>query len=186
MNSQSTQALLNAQLKTYPLAQLEDIYKVLHQAIFGVRHSPEQKKGVAEWLAHEWQLPSSLKPGPLAEALGPDWLRLHLRPYQAQGGQMAPLLDCLLDGAQARGDDAAGMQAAWEVWREMAHKKSLIERFPPRQVDLFGQAFARRGWAASPHSAEYIRHYQPCYRVLRQSLAQQLCAAQGLGLEIAR
>ncbi len=176
------QTLIEAHLARYPIMRLLDVYRLLHQATFGSPHSRDETSQ-REWLQHQWDTNPPAQDGPLLESVsqGETWLRLHLRPYRALGGAFDPLLTATLQSAAAQGGEPGIMQTYWDAFREMLSASTdLSEQFPPREARLLGQARAAQHFPAEPHSPEFIRAYQPVYRVLRAQHARDLLQNQNI------
>ncbi len=180
----TVQTWLAHHLKRYPEARLTDLYKYLHQACFGSSESISQPANTEDWLAYQWkELPANN--APLLEGIGDNWVRLHLHPYQHSGGEFAPLLQAVLESAQAKTQATDQMAAAWEAFGAwVATEKKWSVQFPAREVRLFGQVYAAQQWAITQHSPQFIRTYHPIYRLLTRHHAQTLCQTQGLPVKI--
>jgi hypothetical protein len=174
-----TQTLLEAHLQRYPEAHLSDVYRLLHQAVFGSGEAITKKKSTLEWLEHEWSINPPKADAPILESVSPQdaLVRLHLRPYRAAGGSMEALLEATLK-RDAQGS-AAQMAESWGIFTTLA-AKNYAERFPAREVRLYGQVYAAQNWPNVPHSPEYIRAYHPAYRVLTLAGARELLGKQGI------
>ncbi len=178
----SIQTLIAAHLTRYPVMELLDVYRLLHQATFGSPHSADEGSQ-REWTRHEWDTNPPAKDSPLLESVSPDetWLRLHLRPYRAAGGAFDPLLTATLGSAAAHGGQAETLDAYWDALQELISASAdLSARFAMREVVLFGQAHAAQHFPAEQHSPAFIDAYRPAYRVLHGSLARDLLTQQGL------
>src|SRR5690242_20431952 len=91
-------ALIQTHAQRYPEIDILDIYKLLHQAVFGPGHAlttSKNKNAAREWLDRESGL---LQPGlnePFVENIHPDGalVRVHLGPYMASHGKLDKLMD---------------------------------------------------------------------------------------------
>lgn len=169
------QDLLQTHLARYPEMRLSDVYRLLHQALFGSGEAVSNKKSTREWLEHEWRINPPAQNAPLLEALNSQWTRLYLCPYQAAGGQLDPLLEAVLRVGKLAKPPSSHMDAAWG---EFATTQGNF--FPAREVALFGRVYAAQGWPNILHSPEYIRAYRPAYRLLTTDEAHAILGLQGI------
>lgn len=181
-------ALIQTHMARYPKSQIADVYKLVHQSVFGSSHAVAKKNYLNDWLEFEF---THTRPAPadfLAESIsvGGDWVRLHLRPYLAQGGQAAPLAEAMRQTVKANGGSADLMEARWQVVKELVRLGHLRgETFTERETHLFGTAYAVRGWAVCHHSPAYLSTYFPKYFILTWAEADKLCKKQQIVLSLA-
>lgn len=181
-------ALIQAQIARYPASGMVDIYKLLHQATFGPGHAVASKKAAREWLEQEAKQAGQPLEEPLVESVHPEGhiVRVHLRPYLGQGGQLKWLLDAFVRSAEAISGDPALMAARWRAFLELCQGEGpLAGEFPLRQMELFGAARAAEHWPAVQHSPAYNAVYRPRYRVLVAGEASALCERLGVPFAIA-
>src|SRR4051812_2895056 len=103
MSDEQVAALILTHVQRYAEIDILDIYKLLHQAVFGPGHAVKNAKPAREWLERETQI---LQPGPvqlLLENIHPDQalVRLHLRPYLAMKGSLGKLLDSFVESSKS-------------------------------------------------------------------------------------
>jgi hypothetical protein len=175
-------------VRRYPELDVIDVYRLLHQAAFGVGSRIPNRKAAREWLDHEAELARQRPISPtgenvLAESVHPagEIVRVYLQPYQAKGGSMAALLDAYMKSGEVPPGDPQVMSAWWSEFADMvAPGGALVGRFEPRVIALTGRMRVGEGWPASPHSPGYLAHYQPYYRVLTRDHAEVLFKQQGI------
>lgn len=184
MSHDLVRSLILTHVQRYPEMRLSDVYRLLHQSVFGTAEAVSKKKSTHDWLKHEFDLAAPLEPMTLLESISPDGslVRLHLRPYRALGGKIAPLLEAIQNTAAAVKGSEAQIKERWEIFAEMAAHE-LAEKFPLHEVRLFGKVYEDRHWAVAQHSPEYLRAYKPLYRVLTFEEAQRLCAKQKIAVD---
>lgn len=176
-------ALIQAQVARYPASEVADIYKLLHQATFGPGHAISSKKAAGEWLEQDARQAGASLGEPLVESIHPEAhiVRVHLRPYLAQGGQLKWLLDAFVRSAEAVSGDPALMAARWRAFVELCQGEGpLAGEFPLREMELFGAARAAEHWPAVQHSPVFCAAYRPRYRVLVAGEASALCERLGV------
>lgn len=180
-------ALIATHLKRYAEAGIADVYKLLHQGVFGPGHLIASKKHAREWLEHEASLVTPDRMLPLVERIHPDGalVRFHVRPYLAYRESIRPLLDAFIQSAQVVVGDPAEMAAWWGIFEEQsAPGGSFAGRLPLREVRLFGKMRAEEQWPAMHHSPVYYAAYQPVYRVLTADHAEALCGKLNAPFEV--
>jgi hypothetical protein len=141
--------------------QIQDLYKLIHQAAMGSEHAISSAQAAREWLKREL---AEMGPGPEEPMIDPisadgQIVRVHLRPFVEGGGDPETLLHAFLRTAnEYRGD----RQVLEEHW----HAATDIRHFPPAELDEFIEAMRVRKYPAVHHSTEYERLYRPAYRVV--------------------
>lgn len=175
-------SLVATHLGRYPASDIADVYKLLHQGVYGPGHSIPNKKLAREWLEHERDQVQPDRSLPLVESIHPAgvMVRVHLRPYRAYETKVAPLMDAFVRSAQAVEGDASTLAAWWAIFAaQVAPGGRWADRFDAREVALFGHVRAEAQWAAVHHSPAFVRAYAPAYRVLTRDDAERLCAKIG-------
>lgn len=186
MQDEQVAALLEVHLARYPVMCISDVYKLLHQAVFGPGHAVPSKKVAREWLDHEMSHVEQGVPPALVESIHPDGaiVRLHLAPYVALGGVAKPLLNAMVRSAEQVSSDPALMAAWWALFARLCETSApFTGQFPLQELALFGRFRAAEQWPAVHHSPAYVREYQPAYRVLTAREAEAVCAALGVAYE---
>jgi hypothetical protein len=118
----SIHRLLRLHLDRYPLLQLEDLYKLLHQGVLGSEHAVTSPSGAREWLEREI---AGLGPGPeepLIDPISGDGriARVHLRPFLAGGGDQEALLTAFVRTANEHHGSRREFEAAWHLAESLA------------------------------------------------------------------
>ncbi len=150
----------------HPAATVQDYYKLAHQGILGSEHAIRDTAAVRAWMTREVaELPGRRVPQPETqrevEPLPPDgrYVRVHLRPYLARGGDPGVLVAAFIRTANAPRGDTAQFRCA-----ELA--------LAGVGVEAAGYFAARRraGFPAVHHSPAYEAAHGPAYRVVRRAL----------------
>src|SRR5260221_12126626 len=96
-------ALITAHVQRYTEIDVLDVYKLLHQAVFGPGHAITNQKAAREWLERESEILQPVAAEPLLESVHPEGsiVRLHLRPYLSVNGKLNKLLDALVHSSKA-------------------------------------------------------------------------------------
>lgn len=161
--------ILVNQVSRYPQLEPRDLYKLAHQAALGSEHALTDVAGVRRWLEREL---AEMGPGPAAPLFDPisadgGIVRLNLRPFVAEHGDLAALLDAFVRTAQ----EFHGSVETLRRYLRYAVKINLGGALP-FTVDEMVHFFARMetlGFPAAHHSEQYERAYRPAYRVLHRA-----------------
>jgi hypothetical protein len=171
----------------YPHMDILDVYKLLHQAVFGTGQVIKNQKAAKEWLERESEL---LKPSGeqvLLESVHPEGeiVRLHLRPYIAEQGSLAQLLVAYAETSRAVQGNPDTMRDYWSLFESLLQPSAQFDgRFDLRSATLTGRVRAEERWSNSHHSPQYIHYYKPVYRVLLREQAETLLKRQGIAFEV--
>jgi hypothetical protein len=187
MASEPLYTLITAHLERYPAMSVPDVYKLLHQSVFGQGHPVPNRKAAREWLDQEAGLTAPDSTIPLLESVHPagEIVRVHVRPYQAFGGKLPALLDVYIRSGEMLHGDLARIAALWDDFCKMIEPGSVLAgRFALRDAMLLRKIRQVDHWAAVHHTPEYIQRYKPVYRVVAVELAEALCRDQRLPFRI--
>lgn len=179
--------LIQTHTRRYPEMEILDVYKLLHQAVFGPGHAIKNQKAAREWLERESELFVPNTDDPLIENIHPDGqiVRVHLRPYIGLHGSLGKLLDAFVQSSKVINGDMETMAAWWALFQQMVNPGGqFAARFDARTVMLEGRTHERERWPASHHSPPFDRAYKPAYRVLTRQIAEDLLRDQKLKIEI--
>ena len=181
--TEAVASLIQTHVKRYPLLAVTDVYRLLHQAVFGAGGRIPNRKTAREWLDHESGLVTPDASGPLLETVHPsgEIVRLYLSAYRAANGNLSALLDACIRTSEVLPGDAQQMAAWWGIFAGLvAPPGALALHFEPRVVALTGRIRAAESWAVLAHSPVYLEHYRPFYRLLTRSEAEGLLQQQGI------
>jgi hypothetical protein len=158
--------LIQEHLARRPGMELRDIYKLLYQGVRGPEHLVSSPAVFAERLAAEWESLDLADGDPLWESIRPDGslLRLNLRPFKAQGGDLNKLVTACLETASRFWGTQADLQQAWYSFTascEDHHWPGIA----PKEVEAFTGWLEANGFPAAHHSARYRSLYRPAYRL---------------------
>lgn len=155
------ESVVRIHLVRYPEMQIQDVYKLIHQATMGSEHAVTDPESARLWLERELADMGDGIPEPLLDPISADGqiARVHLRPYFAQGGDTQKLLSAFIHTANEFHGDKAVLEQEWDAATRM-------EIFPPAEMDDFIQKL--QGFPAVHHSAIFVQRYRPAYRVILQ------------------
>jgi len=172
---------LDWHLARYPLLHAADIYKLIHQSVFGPGHIIKDPDSCRCHLAQELAAVRERYPASDAateqevEPLDPNGrlVRVNLRPLLERPDVTERLTSVLVETAatvHGSPEEMSQRLAAALVW--------CRDRLP-EQADALAAAAAdaeSAGYPARHHSARYVELYRPAYRVVRLDLWQHASA----------
>lgn len=159
-------------LAEYPEAEAADLYKFLHQAIYGPGHAIPDVDAAARWLDHELEDLGPLLEGEQpCEVLGgsPILVRVNLRSFVAAGGDADELLDAFVATAGEIHGESGHMGEVIEIvvrWLRSDGRENQAD-----ELKHLGAKLASKGYPAIHHSEAYIEAYRPAYRVITSERA---------------
>jgi hypothetical protein len=161
-----------AHLDDHPLAGAEDLYKFLHQAVFGPGHAIPNREAAAAWLKREIEvLGPPLEGESPCEALGgePPLVRVNLRPFVANGGDPDQLLDAFVASAKLVCGTPRRMEIVLALAASYVQCAGRGELAP--ELKALSAELAAKGYPAIHHSESYLKAYEPAYRVIDETFA---------------
>jgi hypothetical protein len=150
----------------YPLMQLPDVYKLVHQASMGSGHAVNNRETALRWLEQEIASLGAGPDDPLLDPISPDGgiLRIHLRPFLAHGGNPALLLDAFIRTANEIHGSNRQLKDYWDEVEKMVVATELP--FSRNDVRTFSEEMDVDNYLAIHHSQVYVAAYKPAYRVV--------------------
>ena len=152
--------------------QVQDLYKLLHQAALGSEHAIPEAASARRWLEREL---IEMGPGPddpLLDPISPgaEILRVHLRPYIQAVRDPQALLTAFLRTA----DGWPGSQDTLRTYARIALEWSASPNMPlqPVEIQAFFATMEAQGYPAVHHSEIYASLYRPAYRVVAASFLE--------------
>jgi len=163
---------LEVHLERHPESEASDVYKFLHQAIYGPGHAIPDRSAAARYLSRELAgLGPPLTGELLCEELGgePAQVRVNLRPFHVAGGDEDALLDAFVAAVSEVQGDRERMEKA------IAQAITLLTAAGREDLatDLrsASEELASKGYPAIHHSERYREAYAPAYRVVTRKAA---------------
>jgi hypothetical protein len=162
--------LLSVHIKRYPLMQLADIYKLLHQAALGPGHAVENPAAARKRLEQEAaRLPEGIAE-PLRDVISPDGRlgRVHLRTYLDAGGELLALHRAFVETANNYPASTDKLAKFCSCLGDLARTGRIP--FSTEEVLDYFDKIALAGFPAVRHSERYHLAYHPAYRVIALDL----------------
>lgn len=172
--------MLRSHKRRYPEMQVSDAYKLVYQALNGTGHAlsdlDEARERLLEELANP-AVPAVAVEEPLIDQLSPRGapvmvLRVHLRPFRAQGLDPEKLLTALVETSLLLPARAA--EPISVVWPALTPVLIDDLGFPLEDVEALALDVELGRYPPLHHSAPYRKAYAPQYRVAaRRSLRRE-------------
>ena len=158
--------LLSHHLKRYPLMQLDDVYKLLHQAALGPGHAVPDAVSARKRLDEEVDALGTGPEEPIADVISPDGrlARIHLRAYMEAGHSIDALFDAFVQTAKKYPASSDKLAKFCGCLGDLAAAGGIP--FAQKQVVAHFAAIAKSGYPVVPHSPAYRESYKPAYRVV--------------------
>ncbi|MEE9358383.1 MAG: hypothetical protein V3U62_08900, partial [Sedimenticolaceae bacterium] len=160
--------ILVRQLERYPAMEVQDLYKLLHQAALGPGHAIDDPSQARAWLEREiTDLPQEPVNESQIDTLSAETglVRVNLRPFLRSGGDPEELLTAFVRTANEYHGNSQLLECSWVLAIEMAEKGELP--FSIEELREFFTMMKAQGFPAMHHSAAYRQAYRPAYRVLQ-------------------
>lgn len=167
------QRIVARHMARYPAMQLEDVYKLAHQASLGSEHAVPDRAHAQRSLEQEL---AQLGDGPaeaMLDPISPDAriLRVHLRPFVASDGDMAQLLEAFVRTANEYRGSTRQLRSHWTSVEVMTATGHLP--FTPTDAQAFWLQMESASYPAVHHSAAYQVAFRPAYRVVAHEFLPQ-------------
>jgi hypothetical protein len=161
--------VLQDHLSRYPALQIQDLYKLMHQAALGSEHAISDRTSVEKWMMRELAEIGERTPEPLLDPLSQNGeiVQIHLRHYLAAGQDPQLLLEAFIRTANRYHGDIRLLEQYWQ-------DAVAMTIFPAPALDEFFQELKVKGFPAVHHSPEYERLYRPAYRVISLALCPEM------------
>ena len=173
-NVGSIMVAFGAHLDDHPLAGAEDLYKFLHQAVYGPGHAIPNREAAAVWMERETEELGPPLEGELpCEMLGgePSLVRVNLRPFVERGGDVHLLLDAFVVSANLERGNSRRMAVVLSLAASYVQCAGRGELAP--ELKTLTTELSEKGYPAIHHSEAYVEAYEPAYRVIDEILAAE-------------
>ncbi|HEX7541440.1 MAG TPA: hypothetical protein VF352_04850 [Anaerolineales bacterium] len=165
--------ILTSHLTHTPAMQVQDVYKLLHQAALGSEHAVRDEQAARDWLEGEMAEMGEGPDDPLMDPLSPDGhiVRVHLRPYLQAGKDPETLLQAFIRTANEWHASPERLKEYGAAAARLAQAgKGLILR---EEIEAFFAKMEERDFPAVHHSEVYERLYRPAYRVVARQFLEE-------------
>ena len=158
--------ILALQCKRYPLMEVQDIYKLIHQASMGSEHGVQDLDVTRAFLEREVNELADGPEEPIQDIISADGriARINLRPYLASNASLGKLFDAFVRTANEFEGSTLRLKRYWAYAELMTGEGSFT--FSQAALRTFFDQMEVQGFPAVHHSASYATAYQPAYRVV--------------------
>ena len=176
MSTETFYEIATANIARYPLSEMDDLYKLCHQAALGSEHALKNLQAARSWLNQELDEIASAPSGsfdePLVEVISPrnQIVRVNLRPFLRAGGDPDNLFQAFVNTASRQWGNTALLQRYWKSIIELAGQGEIP--FQPGHLSEYIVKMAACGFPATHHSQTYRQAYRPSYRVIAAEFLQ--------------
>jgi hypothetical protein len=158
--------LLTSHLERYPAMQLDDVYKLLHQAALGPGHAVKDAAAAHAWLEKE---AAELGTGPVEpemDIISPDGklARVHLRSWLAAGKSLDELHRAFVETANSYPPSREKLGKFCACLGDLAAAGGIP--FTRQDVVAYFDRIAQSSYPVVHHSRTYRDAYKPAYRVV--------------------
>lgn len=163
----SFKSILLEQLGLHPGFTVEDLYKLIYQAVFGLEHLFSDEKGAYRALCEELEgLTQPLSGEKLLELIDPKGIiyRMNLRPYKTKRGNLDRLFKVLLLTKRRVSGTRMDFLSLWEEAKKLIKKLSLP--FSLEHMKKLEFSFLNGDLPILHHSKSYERLNHPSYRLV--------------------
>jgi hypothetical protein len=164
-----------AEVKRYPELEIQDLYKLAHQAAMGNKHILADTAMALKYLEEELL---SINPSPkesLIIYLRSDSLigRVNLQAFKAHKGNSARLFEMMVRSASIFKPSISLLKSFWMDIESLASESKI--QFKKSELKKYFQQMQQKGFPAVHHSKTIIENYHPTYRIVA---GKQICLLQ--------
>lgn len=166
MNTTGFQNIVLSHCSRYPLLQIEDLYKLAHQAALGSEHAIRDIASARKWLMRELDEMKAGPTEPLLDEISADGriVRVHLIPFISSGGDPETLLQAFIRTANEYHGSVELLGEYWGTIERLSENSEIP--FQTADLENYIEQMESLGFPAVHHSKQYQSAYQPSYRVI--------------------
>jgi hypothetical protein len=171
--------LLVSHFRRYHLMEIQDVYKMLYQGVFGSAHALQPSRPEFEIvLQDEFERVAADKNQPLWESIHPDGkiVRVNLPAYKAQALDFNLLLTLCIwtaEISEKERDGAENIAIAYTTFYKLC-KSRKIPKFDPVEVEKYQRWLVENKYPSVHHSEVYRLKYDPHYRLVHREFLSML------------
>ncbi len=171
----SVKQLVEHHIATKKNLAVQDVYKMLYHAHFGVEHLLTDTAGVRSYLLRELaSMPATPENEPLVERISTTntMVRINLRPFKAQNLDPEALLQAMFASAAETKPDTFQFGREWNMFVDLVRYGFL--NFSMNEVNEFNRLIEGKGIVPVHHSEAYKEANHPAYRVVQRGVFERL------------
>ncbi len=149
---------------------IQDAYKLIYQANFGIAHILHDQDHAKQYLHEEMEKMSPAPSEPLIENISVtgEIIRINLRPFKKMNGSAELLFEVMKQSAAAIKDDREKFVQQWTELMEAVSRGKFD--FDQAALKKFNSQMKKAGYPMVHHSDEYQKHNAPAYRVVKRDI----------------
>ena len=168
--------LVNWHQRLRPKLEIQDVYKLLYQSVFGVGHIIRSGGQAMECLRREIEaIDLRIQPDEeLAENISLDWktVRVNLRPFKRRDMVAERLFEAMRMSAESNRGTMDEFRRIWGDFGSLVRSGAFgLEPWKLKEFDRFARD---NKYPVVHHSHAYSRLYAPSYRVVEASIYGEL------------
>lgn len=174
LNHRSIVPILLNQLNRYPLMFIEDIYKLIHQAVMGPEHFISDKGRAFLRLRLEFDQIDISFSRPLWEEIDPlgQLIRLNLVPFKKRNGDLKKLFEFFYQTSVSFKAEPKNIIHYFNEIMSLSNENKITYNI--YNLKSFFQIMKSQGFSAVHHSVKYRNTYHPAYRLIAKNLLPEL------------
>jgi hypothetical protein len=167
-SSSKFEKLLKEHKSKYEFIRVQDVYKLLYQSVFGIKHLLHDTLMSKKYLYEEY---NSIEPKdePLMENISTDGsiIRINLKSFKLRNLSLENLFEIMKISADSINGENGQFEKYWKEFNEyiikedINFKKGEFDAFPYRVGDSKKEMH---------HSVIYVEKYKPSYRVVKKDI----------------
>jgi hypothetical protein len=172
--------LLVSHFRRYHLMEIQDVYKLFYQGVFGSAHALQSstRTGFETVLQDEFERITEDKNQPLWESIHPEGkiVRVNLPAYKAHALDFSLLLTLCLWTAEISEKEKGGSENianAFDTFYKLC-KSRKIPKFDPVNVEKYQRWLVENKFPVVHHSEAYRMKYDPHYRLVHREFLSML------------
>lgn len=169
MHNEKLRRLIQWHLYRHKNLEIQDVYKMLFQGVFGAEHLLNDVERAKAYLEEEWRRVPADKNVVLIEPVSVDGKinRVNIQRCKAEGIDRQALWEAFYASVSHVHADKNEFEKTWVTFAELCRTESWP--FLANEVTAFGQDTKSENWPAKHHTSAYREVNYPAYRVLLKS-----------------
>ena len=166
---------VEGELRIHPESHLVDLYKYFFQDVFGPGHMVSDRASAAKYLDEELSSAGSFETADYEELMyRGQFVRVNLRMVADSVISKQVLLDAFMQSAQEfKLPDVDQWRGEWaEIARVIREVKPLLPGYDQESLQI--DSLLQSGNYAVHHSRDYVRAYDPHYRIIHRKYFKKL------------
>jgi len=171
--------VMQGHIERYPDMGIQDMYKLIYQATYGPAHLGIDQSRIAHYLKTELATVAPDSDESLVESISPSdrYIRINLKKFKTLGINKDILIEAVFRSCQPEPEGKAALQARMDIFHYLIREGRLP--YTEEEFFSFRREIAAQGYPVVHHTKAYVQRYNPAYRVVNQSVWEDL-RAQGL------